>query len=112
MVNQGIVVYKGRVNPGGQEKGVDVSLALDIVRLTYENLYDCGIIVSQDWDFGPPVSLAKAIARNQSRTVSFESAFPFDNNNTSPRGIPGTTWFHIDKAMYDSCYDPTDYRQP
>ena len=109
MANQGVVIYKGRINRG-QEKGVDVRLALDVVHLTYENRYDCGIIVSQDWDFGSAVSLAKTIASGQSRTLSFDSAFPFDNNNTSPRGIPGTNWVHIDKPLYDSCYDPKDYR--
>jgi uncharacterized LabA/DUF88 family protein len=110
MTNQGIIIYKGRVNRGGQEKGVDVRLALDVVHLTHESRYDCGIIVSEDWDFGSAVSLAKIIARHQSRVLSFESAFPFDNNNTSPRGIPGTTWVHIDKPLYDSCHDPKDYR--
>ena len=29
-------VYLGRVNSSGQEKGVDVSLALDLVQATYE----------------------------------------------------------------------------
>lgn len=112
MATQSVSIYKGRINLGGQEKGVDVRLALDVVQLTYESQYDCGIIVSQDWDFGSAVSLAKIIARNQSRTVMFESAFPYYNNNTSRRGIPGTTWVHIDQALYDSCYDPADYRPP
>ena len=26
------------------------------------------------------------------------------------RGVPGTTWVHIDKAIYDACHDPRDYR--
>ena len=30
--SRGVYVYRGRVNAGGQEKGVDVSLALDLVR--------------------------------------------------------------------------------
>ncbi len=34
--SRGVYVYRGRVNAGGQEKGVDVSLALDLVRATYE----------------------------------------------------------------------------
>lgn len=112
MVNQGIVAYRGRINKGGQEKGVDVKLALDVVELSYENRYDCGIIVSQDWDFGSAVHLAKRIASGQSRSLEFDSAFPFDNSNTSPRGVPGTTWVHISKSLYDSCYDGTDYRAP
>ena len=66
----------GRVNAGGQEKGVDVSLALDLVRATYERQYEVAIIVSQDWDFGPAVRLAKEIAKAQDRRLVFESRFP------------------------------------
>ena len=33
-------VYRGRVNAGGQEKGVDVSLALDLVRATYDRQFE------------------------------------------------------------------------
>ena len=52
---QGVHVYRGRVNSSGQEKGVDVSLALDLVQATYEQRYETAIIVSQDADFGPAV---------------------------------------------------------
>ena len=57
------------MNAGGQEKGVDVSLALDLVRATYDLQYEVAIIVSQDWDFGPAVRLAKAIAQVQDRRL-------------------------------------------
>lgn len=103
-----IHVYRGRINPGGQEKGVDVSLAIDLIKLTYEKAYDLGIIVSQDWDFGPAVKLAYEIAQSQGRRVHFESAFA--NNPRNDRGVPGTTWVKIEKAEYDSCYDTTEYR--
>jgi hypothetical protein len=108
--SRGIYVYRGRVNPGGQEKGVDVSLAVDLVQLTYDRAYDLAVIVSQDWDFGSAVRLARKIARDQGRPLAFESAFPFQAGKVSPRGIPGTTWVHIDRALYDACFDPTDYR--
>lgn len=107
--NGGIYVYAGKVNSGGQEKGVDVSLALDLVRATYEQRYEVAIIVSQDSDFGPAVSLAKEIAQSQNRSLLFESAFPF-NPGMNPRGVPGTTWIHIDQTAYDACFDPRDYR--
>jgi hypothetical protein len=103
-------VYRGRVNPGGQEKGVDVSLAIDLIQLTYEQRYDVAILVSRDWDFGPAVRLAKTIARAQGRQLGFESAFPAAAGTVRPRGVPGTTWVVIDKATYDGCYDPIDYR--
>ncbi len=110
LTSSGVHVYRGRVNTGGQEKGVDVTLALDLVRLTYERRYDLAIIVSQDWDFGPAVRLAKRIAQAQSQRLVFESAFPVGPGSHSNRGVPGTTWVHIDKATYDACHDPTDYR--
>ena len=47
---QGIYVYRGRVRDGvdgpEQEKGVDVSLAMDLIRVTYGQDYDVAIIVS------------------------------------------------------------------
>ena len=98
------------MNSGGQEKGVDVSLALDLIRATYEQRYEIAILVSQDHDFGPAVRLAKEIARSQNRQLTYESAFPFELGRSTPRGIPGTTWVRIDRATYDSCLDLTDYR--
>ena len=108
--SRGIYTYRGRVSAGGQEKGVDVSLALDLVRATYEERYEAAIIVSQDWDFGPAVRLAKEIARRQNRSLVYESAFPVGPGSMSRRGIPGTTWIAIDKPTYDTCQDLTDYR--
>lgn len=93
----------------GQEKGVDVSLSLDLVRATYEQQYDVAILVSQDSDFGPAVKLAKEIARFQNRSPIFESAFPIIPGR-SRRGVPGTTWVPITQQTYDACYDPRDYR--
>ena len=109
--NQGVHVYTGRVNSARQEKGVDVSLALDLIQATHEQRYDAAIIVSQDADFGPAVRLAKNIARSQRRYLLFESAFPVGAGSSSKRGVPGTTWAPIDKATYDACRDPRDYRR-
>lgn len=106
--SRGHHVFRGRVNPGGQEKGVDVSLAIDLIWLTYQQKYDAAIIVSQDADFGPAVALAKQIAKDQQRSLQFFSAFPCAN--ATERGVPGTNWVYIDKEMYDSCFDSIDYR--
>ena len=108
--NKGVYVYQGRVGPEGQEKGVDVSLAIDLVRGTYEKTYEAVVIMSQDWDFGPAVRLAKSIAREQGRELVFESAFPYGPVSRSKRGVPGTQWIHIDQETYDRCFDPVDYR--
>jgi len=108
--NQGIEVYKGRINSSGQEKGVDVSIAIDLVRLTYEQQFEVAIIVSQDWDFGPAILLCKNIANGQQRQLVFESHFPQGPGSQSDRGIPGTIWCPIDQNTYDACYEPRDYR--
>ena len=111
--SRGVYVYQGRINPAGREKGVDTSLALDMIQATYEQRYEVAIIVSQDHDFGPAVQMARDIGRNQNRFLVYESAFPFAperSGRQSRRGIPGTTWVRIDKDTYDSCLDLTDYR--
>ena len=107
---QGIYVYAGRVGSGGREKGVDVSLAIDLVQATHELRYETAIIVSQDWDFGPAVRLAKSVAQSQGRSLEFESAFPVGPGSLSKRGVPGTIWVPIDKVVYDACRDQRDYR--
>jgi hypothetical protein len=107
---RGVYTYHGRVSRAGQEKGVDVSIAIDLIHLTYTHAYEVAIIVSQDWDLGPAVRLAKIIARDQRRTLIFESAFPENTNRARQRGIPGTTWVPISQETYDTCHDPTDYR--
>ena len=81
-------VYRGRVNAGGQEKGVDVSWALDLVRATYDRQYEAAIIVSQDWDFGPAVRLAKEVAQAQGRRLVFESCCPVGPGSLLLRGVP------------------------
>ncbi len=89
---------------------MDVSLAIDLIRATYDFRYDSAIIVSQDWDFGPAVGLARDIAEGQGRSLFFESCFPVKSRSRSRRGVPGTTWRPIDKETYDACQDPRDYR--
>ena len=110
---QGIYVYRGRVS-NGQEKGVDVSLAIDLIQATYEKRYDAAIIVSSDSDFRQAVELARVIAESQARELVFQSAFPVAPNTPKKkrRGVPGTQWVHIDQSGYDACRDWNDYRSP
>ena len=86
----------GSVNAGWQEKGVDVSLALDLISTTYDQTYDAVIIVSQDSDFEPEVELAKRIAQSQGRQLTFESAFPYVKEKVARRKVPGTMWVRIE----------------
>ena len=109
---QGVHVYRGRLNYYGQrvlEKGVDVRMAVDLVKATYEQRYDVAIIVSQDEDLVPAVELAREVARGQGRTIELESVFPRVPGKR-PFGIDKTTWMPIDKATYDACLDLSNYR--
>jgi uncharacterized LabA/DUF88 family protein len=46
------------------EKGVDVNLAVDMVRMAYQNSYDTAIIVSGDGDFSSAVEAVKNAGKN------------------------------------------------
>ena len=107
---QGIRVFRGRIL-NGREKGVDIRMALDLVRLTRERHYETAIIVSQDSDLNEALREAVAIARSQERWITLESAHPLhpEPGNTG-RGLRPAVFRGIDRAMYDRCVDPTDYR--
>ena len=107
--NQGIVVTRGAVSRNRQEKGTDISLAIDLVTDAYEQEYDAAIIVSQDADFAPAVRRAKEVARKQGRFVTIQSSFPEVHGKQST-GIRGTTFVPIDKALYDTCLEADRYQ--
>ena len=95
----------------GEEKGIDVRLALDIVRLATQQQYDVALIFSQDQDLSEAADEVRNVAREQNRWIKLVSLFPFGaTGGANRRGINGTDWITIDKALYDSCIDPRDYR--
>ena len=94
----------------GQEKGVDVRLALDIVSLAYKRAYDIALVMSQDQDLSEVADEVREIARQQNRWLKMASAFPASPASQNRRGINGTDWIKIDRAIYDGCLDTRDYR--
>src|SRR5262249_45322758 len=94
----------------GQEKGIDVRLALDVVRLARENNYDVGVIFSQDQDLSEVAAEVRSIARDQNRWIKLVCAYPVSPTTVNRRGVSGMDWFQLDRAAYDSCIDPRDYR--
>jgi hypothetical protein len=92
------------------EKGVDVRIALDIVRLAMADRFDVGFIFSQDQDYSEAAKEMRSISKAMKRWIKLASAFPLSSLSTNTRGIDGTDWIPIDKASYDSCIDPLDYR--
>ncbi len=94
----------------GEEKGIDVRLALDVVRMARENRYDVALIFSQDQDLSEAADEVKAISVQQGRWIKVACAFPVSPTAENRRGINGTEWITIGRATYDACLDPNDYR--
>ena len=94
----------------GEEKGMDVRLAVDVVRMAREKLYDVALIFSQDQDLSEAAVEVKAISMQQGRWIKVACAFPVSPTAENRRGINGTDWIKIDRAVYDACLDPNDYR--
>jgi uncharacterized LabA/DUF88 family protein len=95
----------------GQEKGVDVRLALDIVRLAREAVYDVALVLSQDQDLSEVADEVRQISIAQRRWIKIASAFPTSPTCANRRGVNGTDWLPFDRAFYAACIDPIDYRQ-
>ncbi len=94
----------------GQEKGVDIRIALDIVRAVRLNECDVAIVFSQDQDLSEVADEVRIVAGEHGRWVKIASAFPFSPTTRNKRGINNTDWIRIDRVTYDACIDPHDYR--
>ena len=94
----------------GQEKGVDVRLALDVVRLARRKEYDVALIFSQDQDLSEVADEIRSISVDQDRWIKVACAFPSSPTSRNRRGVNGTEWIRIERRTYDACTDPADYR--
>jgi len=92
------------------EKGVDIRLALDILKLALEDAYDVALVFSQDQDLSEVADEVPLIARTQGRWIKIACAFPDSPTSFNHRGINRTQWLPIDQPTYAACIDPFDYR--
>ncbi len=60
-VRLGIVKKRGQAMV---EKGVDVMIAIDLLKCAYEDLYDTAILVSGDGDFYPAIQAVKDLGKH------------------------------------------------
>lgn len=93
----------------GEEKGIDVRIALDVIGKAVRNEYDVALVFSQDQDLSEVADEIRIISRQQGRWIKIACAYPSSPTVTNKRGINGTDWIRIDKALYDGCCDPKDY---
>lgn len=94
----------------GAEKGVDVRLALDIVKTARDPNIEAIVVFSQDQDLNEAMADVIDEAKSQRRFINLYSAYPFANQTRNAQGIDKTTWVRIEKPAYDLCIDPIDYR--
>jgi hypothetical protein len=90
------------------EKGIDVRIAVDVIRHFTESLYDVCVIFSRDRDLAEAVEEVKRLAGSGSKTVTIASAFPSKDGSGS--GVPGTIHVRLDESDYDSCRDPNTHK--
>jgi hypothetical protein len=94
----------------GEEKGIDVRIALDILTGAMNGTYDVALVFSQDQDLSEAATEIRTIAQQQNRWIKVACAFPSSPAANNKRGINSTDWLRIDRATYDKCIDPKDYR--
>ncbi|CAI7974211.1 NYN domain-containing protein [Frankia sp. Hr75.2] len=86
-----------------QEKGIDVALAVDFVRLACEDTYDIGVLFSRDTDLVPALEAFRDLG------IHVEVA---SWKGTSRLRFPDSQlpWCHyLDADDYEACRDYTDY---
>lgn len=93
-----------------REKGIDLRLGLDVVRMARNAELDVVIVFSQDQDLTEVAGEVRDISRSAERWLKVVSAFPHGPNASSGRGIDRTDWFRMDRDFYEACLDPRDYR--
>jgi uncharacterized LabA/DUF88 family protein len=92
-----------------QEKGIDVALAVDFVRLACEGGYDVGILFSRDTDLVPALEAVRGLGSGRAHVEVATWA------GTSRLRFPDSQlpWCHyLNADDYQACRDDTDYTAP
>ena len=93
------------------EKGIDVRLALDVIRLAHARVYDVAVVFSQDQDLSEVADEVRTVSKEQDRWIKIACAFPIGPALRNRRGINRTDWTRFDKETYETCIDRYDYRR-
>jgi len=93
-----------------REKGIDLRLALDLVRLARRGEFDAALIFSQDGDLAEAVDEIKLLRAELGRWLVVDCAFPIPAIPPQRRlVIGGANPVPFAKSLYDTCIDPTIY---
>ena len=89
-----------------QEKGIDVALAVDLVRLAAQGAYDVAVVFSRDTDLMPALEAVRDMraTRVHLEVATWKGANRLRFSNTN---LP---WCHLlDETDYRQVQDATDY---
>ena len=93
-----------------EEKGIDVRIALDVVRAVLAGSCDVVLLFSQDQDFAELADEVRAITREQQRWIRIASAYPVGPGTRNARGVECTDWIPIDRATYAASMETREAR--
>jgi hypothetical protein len=110
--NKEVTLSDGSVHTflDGDEKGIDVRIALDVISLAHQRIYDVALLFCRDQDLTELADEIRTISREQNRWIKTASAYPYSAAVKNYRGIDKTEWCRIDRATYDACLDSRDNR--
>lgn len=97
----------GSADLHGREKGVDVRLAIDLLRFAEKGLYDVAILVSEDSDLNEAIRDVYAIRDNE-RWIAIENALPWSSNSHA-KWLDANRKRRIDQAMFNAVKDSKIY---
>lgn len=99
--------YKANTPP--REKGIDLRIGLDIVRLATTGACDIIALFSQDTDLYEAVAEAKwLLARYSQRRLHYFCAFPRSADPDSYHGVNGMTWI----PLFAEEFEQSRYAEP
>lgn len=94
-----------------REKGVDVRIAIDMVKHALLNTGDTMMVVSRDNDLAEAVKEARLIAADRRRRLEVWSAYPV-SRECDHRGIRDTRWMPMPAEFYNAHLDGRNYFVP
>jgi uncharacterized LabA/DUF88 family protein len=88
------------------EKGIDVRMALDAIRIANDGSADVLLFFSQDQDLSEVAEEIKRVSIRTNRWLKVASAFPAE---ARARGIQNTDWIPFDATLYKACLDRVNH---
>ncbi len=98
--------YRGWPDQPPREKGIDVKLSIDFVRMALTGAYDVGILFSRDTDLMPALEAVRDLTSVHVEVATWSGGY------TSRLQYPGTNqpWCHyLNREFYDLVRDDRDY---